>query len=319
MILGLLLIVIGLALSAFFSGTETGFYRVTRVRLVLASKAGSRIARGLLWLTNHPAVFVSTGLIGNNIANYSISLGIVLLLSVAFKNPSQTLEIILPVLSTPIVFVYGELLPKYLFFQNPNRLLSIAGPLYLVFVVLLAPISIVLYGFSWVMQRWMGQMPLKVRPELARKELQQVLQEGADAGLLLNVQRDMSKNVFDYGGQTVSQYCMPLKGLRSVATNTDQADLRRLLERTSQHIIAVLHPRTERLVGYFRVVDAILNPASTPKLYPVITLQASDSQIHAMTEMVSKNCELARVVDGEGKLIGVVLRQRLIGQIMQSA
>jgi putative hemolysin len=318
MILALIIIFVGLAMSAFFSGTETGFYRVTRVRLVLTSKAGSRVSRSLLWLTNHPALFVSTGLVGNNIANYSISLGLVLFLTAVMKNPSQSLEIALPVLSTPVVFVYGELLPKYLFFQNPNRLLTLAGPVYIVFVILLAPISVVLYGFSWIMQKSLGQMPLKVRPELARKELQQVLQEGADAGLLQKIQRDMAKNVFDYGGQTVSQYCMPLKGLRCVMSNAPLPDIVRAVERSSQSIIAVLHPRTGRLVGYFRAVDVLLQTEKLPRLYPVLTLRSTDTQIHAMTEMVGKRCELARILDADGKLMGVVARQRLINQIMQT-
>ena len=60
----------GLLLSAFFSGAETGFYRVTRVRLLLDGLAGDPIARGLLWLTNNPALFVATALVGNNLANY---------------------------------------------------------------------------------------------------------------------------------------------------------------------------------------------------------------------------------------------------------
>ena len=75
---GLLLFVIGVGLSAFFSGSETGFYRATRVRLTMDAMSGDVIARGLIWLTNNPAVFVATTLIGNNLANYLTSLGIVL-------------------------------------------------------------------------------------------------------------------------------------------------------------------------------------------------------------------------------------------------
>ena len=69
---------LGLFLSAFFSGSETGFYRVTRMRLVLDAMGGDRTARGLLWLTNHPSMFIATALVGNNLANYLTSLAIVL-------------------------------------------------------------------------------------------------------------------------------------------------------------------------------------------------------------------------------------------------
>ena len=55
----------GLLLSAFFSGSETGFYRVPRVRLLIDALGGDKKARGLLWMTNHPWLFVATTLVGN--------------------------------------------------------------------------------------------------------------------------------------------------------------------------------------------------------------------------------------------------------------
>ena len=81
MILGLILFVVGLALNAFFSGSETGMYRVSRMRLLLDALDGSWMSRGLLWLSNHPAMFIATALIGNNIANFTVSLGIVRLVA----------------------------------------------------------------------------------------------------------------------------------------------------------------------------------------------------------------------------------------------
>ncbi|MDE0818943.1 MAG: DUF21 domain-containing protein, partial [Pirellulaceae bacterium] len=72
------LLCIGILSSAFFSGIETGFYRVTRVRLVLDGRDGDWISRSLLWFTNNPSIFVATTLVGNNIANYLTSFAIVL-------------------------------------------------------------------------------------------------------------------------------------------------------------------------------------------------------------------------------------------------
>ena len=75
------LFLLGLRLSAFFSGAETGFYRVSFLRLSIDAHAGDRIAKRILWFAQHPSYFVATTLIGNNIANYlttsAISLAIV--------------------------------------------------------------------------------------------------------------------------------------------------------------------------------------------------------------------------------------------------
>lgn len=86
--LPILLLVIGVFLSAFFSGMETGFYRASRVRVVMAGLEGDRISQSLLKLINNPTWFVATALIGNNVANYLTSLSLVLL-TAAISQSSQ--------------------------------------------------------------------------------------------------------------------------------------------------------------------------------------------------------------------------------------
>ncbi len=66
---------IGLGMSFFFSGTETAFYRVSTVRLMIAANAGDKIARRLLDFAHRPGRFVATTLVGNNVANYLVSIG----------------------------------------------------------------------------------------------------------------------------------------------------------------------------------------------------------------------------------------------------
>ena len=90
-------------LSAFFSGSETGFYRASRVRLVMDGLEGSWLARALLGLLNNPTLFVATTLIGNNFANYLTSLAIVLAAQSLYSN-SVLVEMFAPILFSPIVF-----------------------------------------------------------------------------------------------------------------------------------------------------------------------------------------------------------------------
>ena len=133
---------VGLFLSAFFSGSETGFYRVTRFRLAIDGLSGDPISRSLLWLTNNPALFVATALIGNNLANYLASRSIVQATQHLIGGNQVAGDIVVPLLVSPFVFVYGELLPKNLFYLAPNKLLRTSGPLFLVCVIVFAPISL---------------------------------------------------------------------------------------------------------------------------------------------------------------------------------
>ena len=62
-----------LRLSAFFSGVETGFYRVSYLRVSIDAQSGDPIARRILWFCQNPSDFVITALIGNNVAQYGLT------------------------------------------------------------------------------------------------------------------------------------------------------------------------------------------------------------------------------------------------------
>lgn len=125
-------------MSAFFSGCETGFFRATRVRLQVDAMSGDEIARGLIWLTNNAAVFVATTLVGNNFVNYLTSLAAVLGAAVVWPAHAELLVTLTPIALSPVGFVYGELLPKNLFFQAPRGKVGAGGDS----VTLTAPVGV---------------------------------------------------------------------------------------------------------------------------------------------------------------------------------
>ena len=94
-------------------------------------------------MANNPAMFVATTLVGNNLANYLSSLAIVLGAAAIWPAHQDLLGTDRTHRACrPSCFVYGELLPKNLFFQAPNRLLRLGAPLFLVFAVLFLPASL---------------------------------------------------------------------------------------------------------------------------------------------------------------------------------
>ena len=115
-LLSIVMLLCGIFLSAFFSGSETGFYRVSRFRLVLSSLDGDRISRNLLWLINNPSLFVATTLIGNNVANYLTSLAIVLL--TRHVSSSSLLEMVAPVLMRRCYLSTGSCYPRTCFSRH---------------------------------------------------------------------------------------------------------------------------------------------------------------------------------------------------------
>ena len=96
----IVLLAFGVFLSAFFSGSETGFYRASRVRILIDALDGDRISKFLLLLVNNPTLFVATTLVGNNVANYMVSMAIVLFTRAVYTGDNSAVELIGPISTT---------------------------------------------------------------------------------------------------------------------------------------------------------------------------------------------------------------------------
>ena len=302
-----LLFLVGIFLSAFFSGSETGFYRATRVRLALDALGGDRVARSLLWLTNNPTLFVATSLIGNNIANYVVSLAVVLATRQLWGPGSHLAELLAPIFLTPVVFVYGELLPKHLFYLAPNRLLRRGGPLLLLCGVLFAPVSAVLWILGRCLQWIVGEAPEYVRSRLAREELQRILVEGQEAGVLSPAQRQLAQGMFAVANEPVSRFCTPVGRTTSIRRTASQAEVLRIARRQRSAVVLIVAERSRRPVGYVRIIDIKLSGKDWSKsLRPLARTHYTDSHIATLTRMQTEKEPIAEVIDNRGATIGII-------------
>jgi len=313
------LLVVGLALSAFFSGAETGFYRVTRVRLLIEALYGNWRARWLLWATNHPTVFVSTSLVGNNLANYILSLAVVIGAQRLFAGDNPALELLATIILAPIVFIYGELMPKNLFFDAPNRLLMRYSPAFMVTAVLFAPVTLVLWLLNRFLQTVVGRTPQEIRLVLARRELADLLEEGHEAGLLHPSQQALVQGTFSLAGQPVRQFAIPSGRLSRITDNTSKEDILRLAHRQQRSMLPVEESHGKRrLLGYVRVIDLALHDGDElPPLQLLVSLKENDSYLSALVRLLAADSELGHVVDDQGKSVGFVSVQQLTDLLLQ--
>lgn len=322
-LLSVILLVCGIFLSAFFSGSETGFYRVSRFRLVLSSLDGDRISRNLLWLINNPSLFVATTLIGNNAANYLTSLAIVLL--TLQVSSSSLLEMVAPVLMSPLLFVYGELLPKNLFFQAPNRLLRLAGPVFLIFSVLFAPAVAVLWALSRVLEKSLGQSPDRVRLTLARKELVQMFEEGQDVGVLQPSQRLLSQNFAAVAETPVSQICTPIGLVSVLSEKATLAEARKFALRKQLPDIPIVKGRGNNVIGYLRTIDVLLRDVDDERaakesigdIRVLTKISGTEMVAEALLRMQADNQTLALVTNRNGKTVGLLSIDQLTNPMLQ--
>ena len=313
MILALVLFLVGLILSAFFSGSETGLYRVSRTRLILDGLGGALPARGMVWLLNRPTVFVATTLVGNNVANYVTSFAIVLACASMFGSGS-TAELIGPMLMTPIVFIFGELMPKYFFYQAPYRLLTAVRPVLLTFTVLFLPISMVL-GWLGMLLSWLtGQTPFKYRLAMARGELDQLIKAGHEAGILAAGQKSLAQNIFEVGNQPAISFGVPPERLAIVESPVDATSAAHQARRRNHPIVLVR--QSGRIVGYLRYADLCVREPEL-KLNPVIRGRVADRHLRLLLRMYDSSSEVAVLFDDRGDVRTVVTRRQLLQPLIK--
>ena len=267
MITAFVIFAVGLALSAFFSGSETGFYRAPRVRLVIDGVGGDPIARGLLWASNHPEAFVATALVGNNLANNVTAFATVMGARAIAPGGGTTAELVLTLLATPVVFILGELIPKRAFLEAPYRLLRRCGPALGVASGVRAPVSVLLWGGSRVISRLTGGASTPLRMVLRRNELQGVFDEGHAVGLLSPAQRDLAVATLNLAARPIREFMTPIGRHPRLAAGSDRAGVLALARRHRTDALPAHRPeRRAAHRGDARVpgVDSVLAGRHAP-------------------------------------------------------
>ena len=303
----------GLLLCAFFNGAETGFYRATRLRLLLDAMGGDPVARSLVFLTNHPALFVATTLVGTSTANYLISAATVIGVESFGPGNSHLGELLATLALAPVLLVLGELLPKKLFLQAPNRLLHRGGWPFLAFVVLFFPIAGPLWVLGRLIARMVGRSSEPARLVIAERELRRILAEGHEAGILHPAQQGLAQGIFAVARQPIRQFLAPLDQVACVRADMSKPEVLRLAEASHTAIFPVESADgTRRLVGCVRVIDLRLSDleALVP-LRPLPEVSESSTHLATLMQLESLGESMARVVDASGQTLGIVTLDRL--------
>lgn len=303
--------IVGMAASFFFSGTEIGYYRVSRAKLVLDSLLGCWRSRFLLWLTNHPPVFISTVLLGNNLANYGVSLGSVLLFQYFFPDSSAAL--LSTVVASPFVFIYGELLPKSVFLQAPTRLMRQVMPVYVVLVFLFMPVSLLLSGLNRLLAWLLGETSRTYALQMTDSELQLLLGEGKSVGILQKSQHAIAEKIFKFRSVALETRMVSLKQFPTVNEKMTRAEMIQKARKTGSDWILTQAQtaagKKNRPIGFYFFSDLLLSAEKEPVPYrKLLEIPTSVSYPEAMGRMLTADVPFAVLISAQGEYLGILPR-----------
>ena len=316
--ISLLIFILGLWLSAFFSGSETGFYRMSFVRLSIDAHAGDRTAKRILWFVRHPSAFVATTLVGNNVANFLTAQGVTLAIAALVTSPGAAWEIGSVLAISPVVFLFGELMPKNLYFRSPQQRLVRNAPLFSIFFYLFFLISAPLILITHWLKRF-GPPDQQAMPlVLGRKRLVRVLEEGHEHGLLADIQNRLVGGLLNTTRVPIESNIEPrdhVPGLPATASREQ------MLDHARRHQLAEIPLHHEQEPGnWFACVRVIeLATGETPiedLLIELPRVTPDTSRLEALMQLNAAAAPIAAVVD-DNQAIGLVHHRQLTEQLFE--
>jgi putative hemolysin len=311
------LFVVGVRLSAFFSGSETGFYRVSFLRLSIDAHTGDTIAQRLLWFVQHPEFFVATTLVGNNIANYLTTIAIGLGAEAFIDSPSSVVEVGATLLFAPVIFVFGELMPKNLYFRAPTRLLRSNSRLFQFFYRSFLPASMPLVWIARLLEKLSGLSSDKADFVLGRHRLIQVLSKGHEHGVLTNQQGILVHGLLHDATLPVSGIMIPTKTILGDDENATRESLLEYARRNDlTHIPLRRHESTADWFGYVRVLDLELGsqPAAS-MIRPMPRIPVDSTRLMALLTIRDSGESVGVITDGD-TVHGIIMENALIDHLM---
>ena len=310
----------GLLLSALCSGLEIGLYTINRVRLAVRSGRGDRRAVRLDRELRDPGRSLTTLLIGNNIANYLGSLGIMALLK--SSGLSDTWAIVIDTLIlVPLLFIFAETLPKDLFRTHTDRWTYLFSLPLQTARQLLSVIGVVpaVHGIARILQRMVDRDA--DAPSGGRQRVAELLREGVGSGLLSSSQGDLLDRAVLVHQSTAGSEMIPWRDVATLPLSADRSTREQVIRSRSFSRLPVVD-RAGRVQGLLHVIDAMLRPDATTEslIRSTIEVTSSTSTFEALERMREARVQLAIVVDPDTpRPVGVIsikdLVEPLIGPI----
>jgi CBS domain containing-hemolysin-like protein len=322
-----LIIALTLASSAFFSGMEIAFVSSNKLRIELDKGKGLLSARLISGFVHHPSRFIGAMLIGNNISLVIYGIAAAAILGPILKNTlplqlaSESIILVLQtILSTLLILITAEFLPKILFRLNPNGLLNLfAMPVYLIYLMLY-PFMYFFLGLSELILRYIfGMKTGTVRYQFTAIDFDEYIRDfynPAAAQVDEATEMQMIQNVRDFHSTKVRECMVPRNEIIAVDDTISIEELHALFIDTQHSKIPVYKQSIDNLTGYVHLFDLFGKPADiTSVIRPVIIVPETIAASKVLDMMIGQRKSVAVVVDEFGGTAGMVTVEDLIEEI----
>lgn len=323
-VLAIILTLVAILLSALFSGTEIAYVQSSKVRIGIDASKGGLISRIISGFTRHQDMFISSLLVGNNIVLviYGITISVLINPWLESLFPSEAFVLVANTLiSTFIILVMGEFLPKTVFRINPNLMLKLfALPLYVIYIVLY-PISLFTSSLSSLLMRVFGiSSPKEDTSRLTMDQIDDYIQQAMDdkpVGEAVENEVKIFRNAIDFKDTHIHDCMIPRNEIIAVNIHgTTRAELLRKFIATGLSKIVVYDGDIDDVKGYIHVSELFTPDVEWREcIKPVVFTPETMLANKMMRRMMNQKRSMAIVVDEFGGTAGLITLEDIVEEI----
>lgn len=323
--LRILMLVVLILGSAFFSASETAMFSLSRLELERLKESPRPFAKRLLQLLMRPRQVLTTILFGNELSNIAIAMLIGTIIYDFFGGLGWQMDTLISTLiATPVLLMVCDMIPKNLAIRYAPALAPFMAVPLRWFYWIVSPIRWVLSGLAdWCVRRFGGN-PDQASPLIMEEEFRRLVDLGVAGGAIKSTEHDLIDQVFSFGDTRVGEWITPIDGIFSIPLNASfEAAVSQ--SRDSPHskipvyqdsprdIVGMIHTRDllvswhNRKLGRMRELEEIVRP--------VLFMSRGTRVEDALKDFQKSRIHIAVVTDDNQLAIGILTMDELLDRL----
>ena len=312
-----------LVFSAFFSGMEIAFISANKLKIELDGKQGDFFAKIIANFFKRPSRFIGAMLVGNNVSLVVYGIFMAKLLEPqieAYTKSSLVILLIQTIISTLIILVTAEFLPKTLFRINPNSMLRFfALPLFIIYWIMFLPMLLVIGISELLIKIFSPQLSSEEDLNFGRIDLEHYLKEGADQSLSqeeVDHEIQIFQNALDFSKVKARECMIPRTEIVALEMEEDIEKLKEQFIETGLSKILIYRDNIDNIIGYTHSFELFKKPESIKAILLPVPIIPMSMQANEILEIfIQQKRSIAVVVDEFGGTAGIVTIEDIIEEI----
>jgi CBS domain containing-hemolysin-like protein len=313
-------IIASLILIGFFSGYEIGFVSANRLSLELKKKNGDPAGKIITKFLLAPTQFIGTCLIGLNIS--LVVFGILfeqILDKYIWPEHLDSYAILLgnTVLSTLVILVIGELIPKAIFKARASTMITKFAFIAQFFHILFSPLTKVLVSIAqWVVSTLFQVKVVNKKEAFSKVDLAHFVQQSIEHPEQQELNKDLFENALSLPDIKIRECLVPRTEIIGVELNTTIEDLKAMFVETKLSKLIVYDDTLDTIVGYVHQLDLFQKPKNIAAIiHPILLVPESMNAADLINLFSKKRKSIAWVVDEFGGTAGIVTMEDVLEEI----